>query len=278
MRRLFPLLLLALLAAPELALASVSKMGSGSSVTCDTTPAAGSNLDDTSVSNEYIRDIVCVNASSTTVYVGGSSVTTTSTPIAAGGTYKAQLGANVVPQCYAAASTTITCVEMLGASEADVSPAGGGSRVELLASGTDTTVNATSTLLFSTVTGSGANVIAALPSWCHTIQFEYRLDSQTGGAAAGLALSFGGLNPSGQILWSGTWSSTTATSAAAAANHQMLIGRNVPGIAYGATNAGTTGNLLYGAFLPRNFQISRVFSSAPTTTLSAPWRLYCLGG
>jgi hypothetical protein len=157
---------------------------------------------------------------------------------------------------------------------------GSGSRVELLASGTDTTVSATSTLIFTTY-ASAAQSVSALPAWCHSIQFEYRITSMSGGAPANFQIGFSGADPSGNALLVDGWISSTTVAAPAlggGAGNVTVAGKIVTGVALGNISVTGTGTITYSPILPRNFKLTRFFSSAPTTTLVAPWRLYCIGG
>jgi hypothetical protein len=148
---------------------------------------------------------------------------------------------------------------------------GRGSRVELLASGTDTTITATTTLFTTTTT--------PLPAWCHSVIFSAQIATITG-APSNFYVYAGGLGANGAIAGSGVWTqSITVASPLANQTGWILMGREYSSGSAGALGPSGGGGNVVGAFpfLPRSIEIKRSFTATPAT-LSMPWTLHCIGG
>lgn len=97
----------AALAAP-LSAQSIDKMGDGSAVTCNTTPATVADSTLTAPSAKWL--FISNPIGNATVYIGGASVGANGLQIRGGETRVLPVTANAVLKCYAASATTIGVV------------------------------------------------------------------------------------------------------------------------------------------------------------------------
>ena len=144
-----------------------------------------------------------------------------------------------------------------------------GSRVELLASGTRTVVG-TSMTLWSATTGGDVN--AALPAWCHTVLFKFKVDAMSG-APANLKIA---LADADGFHW--VYGTAMATPLAAYGGIGVFgQGGNASLVSVAASSAGASAQMVSSSVLPRNAQILLLMTAAAATQ-SISWTLYCIGG
>lgn len=141
-----------------------------------------------------------------------------------------------------------------------------GSRVELLASGTDTTVTIAAATLATVV----------VPAWCDSVEIMYRIDAVT---VAGTGLQFyvgPNISDDGLVMGSSQWLITAAAVPAATAGGWIGMGKMFPGANGTAYTLNGLASVAH-VHLPRYFKFGRVYTGASATT-SIRWFIYCYGG
>jgi hypothetical protein len=152
-----------------------------------------------------------------------------------------------------------------------LSNAGGGfgSRVELLASGTDITTG-TAYLQLATI---------AVPAWAHSLVFHATIESVTVGAMTALQMVASNRSLAGTAMGSLGYVKTSTTTAAAGSTHFLFMGN----IVTSATMTAATGTTVNGVALAwsfpmsRNVNFGRELTGIPTA-ISLAWACYGHGG
>lgn len=145
--------------------------------------------------------------------------------------------------------------------------AGAGSRVELLSTGTHTTVTHTSTITI---------VDIARPAWAHSVQFVWAIEALVPGSGGNLTMYAGYVDAQGNTL--GALSINTIRAASAGAAGYGGIAVFGPAFTSVAASSGSAATALYGSpFVGPMMRISRVIATDVYTSWTLRYSCYGIG-
>lgn len=145
---------------------------------------------------------------------------------------------------------------------------GGGSRVELIATGTHTTTTHTSTITVYD---------CVRPKWAHSIQFVWAIEALTAGGGGNLTMYAGYVDAQGNTL--GALSINTIRAASAPAVGYGGIAVFGPAFTSAAAASGTAATALYGSpFVGPTTRFTRTIATADYTSWTLRYSCYGIGG
>jgi hypothetical protein len=172
------------------------------------------------------------------------------------------------------ADATANAVKTVVVDSAGAALVGGrGSRVELLASGTST----------SLVTGAVTLTTITLPAWAHSYSCGMIIRDIVGAGLANAYLANVHIDPVSAAEFAGTYTNITNVVASPVANNAFVLdgGPNAMLLSSSGTITGNVHSTAHGSTYSahtRSFRLFRGFSAAPATSLNIHWWCYASGG